>query len=183
MGSPRKFLRLKLSTVPKTEVGSVYGRLTAIQFLEKVRGRNYWLLKCECGKEKRAADTDLRCGDTKSCGCLNAEMTKARETVHGGAGTYLFRLLQKMKERCTNPNCKQYKYYGARGISVSEEFYDFAIFRDYMHNDVGFDEKYVKANKLEIDRIDNNKGYERGNLRLVTHQENCNNRRNSPQYK
>ena len=31
--------------------------------------------------------------------------------------------------------------------------------------------------EMEIDRIDNNKGYAPGNIRLVTHRENCANRR------
>ena len=84
-------------------------------------------------------------------------------------------LYYKMRGRCNNPNTKDYKYYGARGISIHPE---------WMNNRDSFAE-YVMAlenfNKegYSLDRIDNNKGYVPGNIKFSTHKEQCNNRRSN----
>jgi len=71
-----------------------------------------------------------------------------------------------MKQRCSNPKRKSYKDYGARGITVCEEwknsfksFYDFAVVNGWRKD-------------LQTDRIDNNKGYSPDNVRFVTSFEN-----------
>jgi len=66
-----------------------------------------------------------------------------------------------MTQRCTNPNHKQYKDWGERGITICEEFKDFHKYCLYVESLEGFNLKI----KQTIDRIDNNKGYEIGNLR------------------
>lgn len=63
--------------------------------------------------------------------------------------------------RCYNPTSPSYKYYGARGIFVSLEFRNSSAFLQYLDSLPG----YGVNNRTYIDRIDNNKGYERGNLR------------------
>ena len=74
-----------------------------------------------------------------------------------------------IRGRCSDPFNRQYVNYGARGIRLSEEFQNPLAFIDYMRTvgDVG--EAFER--KLEIDRIDNDKGYERGNLRWATRTE------------
>lgn len=74
-----------------------------------------------------------------------------------------------IKQRCNNPKHPAYKYYGGRGIELkftSDEFVDYVI-----------NELKIDPRGLDIDRIDNNKHYEPGNIRFVTHKENCNNKR------
>lgn len=78
-----------------------------------------------------------------------------------------------MMERCTNPNCVGYKQYGARGIAVCQEWVDSPqAFVDWALAN-GF------SPELQIDRIDNDKGYSPDNCRWVTARENIRNRSNS----
>ena len=78
-----------------------------------------------------------------------------------------------MMERCTNPNCVGYKRYGARGITVCQEWIDSPqAFVDWALAN-GF------SPELQIDRIDNDKGYSPDNCRWVTARENIRNRSNS----
>lgn len=53
--------------------GQKFGRLTVLKRAENRGKRVYWLCECECGKEKIVSSTDLKCGNTKSCGCLQIE--------------------------------------------------------------------------------------------------------------
>lgn len=84
----------------------------------------------------------------------------------------LFNIWQTMKSRCENPNRQNYKNYGGRGIVICEEwetaenFIRWALFNGYNKG-------------LQLDRIDNNKGYSPNNCRWVTPQENSLNRRNT----
>ncbi|KKN71249.1 hypothetical protein LCGC14_0422920 [marine sediment metagenome] len=92
-------------------------------------------------------------------------MKKYRKTFMG----YLRQRFHEMKKRCTNPNYKQYKNYGGRGIKCL--FKNANEFIDYIINEL-----QVNPHGLQIDRINNDGNYEPGNIRFVTHDENCRNR-------
>ena len=53
----------------KDEVGKTYGFLTVIDLVQK-SPRAIWRCKCRCGNIVEVSGTDLRSGNTKSCGCL-----------------------------------------------------------------------------------------------------------------
>lgn len=76
-----------------------------------------------------------------------------------------------MQHRCTNPSDPSYHNYGGRGIEF--RFASIKDCVDYVLAELPCD-SYVG---LDIDRIDNNGHYERGNLRLATRKENLANRR------
>lgn len=78
-----------------------------------------------------------------------------------------------MIDRCNNPKHIAYKQYGARGISMCQEWLDSPqAFVDWALAN-GF------SPELQIDRIDNSKGYSPDNCRWVTARENIRNRSNS----
>lgn len=81
----------------------------------------------------------------------------------------------KMKNRCYNKKSKDYQYYGFRGITVCDE---------WLYSRDNFAEYVIKLENFGIagysmDRIDNNSNYKPGNIRFVTHKEQCRNRRSN----
>ncbi len=88
-----------------------------------------------------------------------------RQTIVG----HLRDVFSNMKKRCYDPNDRNYKYYGGRGIKVcftSDEFVHYVV-DDLQEDPIG----------LTIDRIDNDGNYERGNIRFVSQAVNNQNRR------
>ena len=75
-----------------------------------------------------------------------------------------YRIWQAMIQRCTKPQCRYWSYYGGRGIQVCDRWRrSFASFLA----DIGL----RPSPELTLDRIDNNRGYEPGNLRWASRQE------------
>jgi len=80
---------------------------------------------------------------------------------------------QAQKKRCYNPNFKQFKDYGGRGIIMSDEFKnDFSVWLNYL---MSLENAFIDG--YSIDRVDNNGNYERGNLKWSTRSEQSINRR------
>lgn len=79
---------------------------------------------------------------------------------HGMHNTSIYRRWASMKCRCHNPNHHKYADYGGRGIRVCDRWHDFVLFMQDM--------PAQPTSKHELDRIDNDKGYEPGNVRWVT---------------
>jgi hypothetical protein len=73
--------------------------------------------------------------------------------------------------RCYDEKNSHWHLYGERGIKVSQEFKDVVVFVNYCKALPNFDLN------LEIDRIDTNGNYERGNLRWATRKMQVENRR------
>ena len=74
-----------------------------------------------------------------------------------------------MRNRCNNPNYKEYHLYGGRGINVCPEWDDFWVFLSEMGEKP--DDSYT------LDRIDNDKGYSISNCRWASKSEQSSNKR------
>lgn len=62
----------------KDLTGKIFSRLTVIKVVgHNKRGARVWLCQCECGNENTACASDLKSGNTKSCGCLHREIESA----------------------------------------------------------------------------------------------------------
>lgn len=151
--------------------GQKFGKLTVIEedFDNKTKKRR-WICICECGAKKSVDQYHLRSGATVSCGCYQKQKAKAHNIVHGQTKTPLHNVWKAIKQRCNNPNSRNYKNYGGRGIKLCDEWLVFENFYNWCVNN-GYDRS------LQIDRIDNDKGYEPNNVRFVDRTVNCRNRR------
>ena len=148
--------------------GDKYNRLTAIKFSHKNKKYNqYWLFECDCGNKRIIRVGSVKNEDTKSCGCL---MKKGNNLKHGMFGTKIYGIWTQMKKRCFNKNCKVYKNYGGRGITVCKEWMKFENF----YRDMG-----DRPEGKTLDRIKNNLGYCKKNCQWATWEEQENNRRNN----
>lgn len=144
--------------------GERYGRLVAVRRLPPVRGKTFWLWRCDCGNDYECRLENVRHSHTRSCGCKKAEDIAARSLRHGHqVGRKESRTLKcyrHAKSRCENPNDPKFSIYGGRGIQMCPEWSrDFETFlRDMGECPPG----------KSIDRINPDDGYRPDNCRWAT---------------
>lgn len=158
-------------------IGKTFHYLTPIKDMGSVRygkrNLNSVLCRCKCGTEKVYSLFVIKAERIKSCGCYRTENLKRIKTKHGLARHPLYFIWFSMISRCEKEYDPHYKQYGARGISVCNEWKnDFMVFYNW-----AISNGYKKG--LENDRKDNNGNYSPLNCRFTTRRGNCRNKRDN----
>lgn len=147
-----------------------FGFLTVIKYSHSDSLDRFYECKCDCGECRIVRSYELRKGRVKRCKHCKKKLHQEQLTTHSMKGTSIYNIWMGIKARCLNPKNRAYKNYGARGISLSEEWKKFENF----YKDMG-----DRPKGMQIDRINNDLGYYKENCRWATPKENCNNRRNN----
>lgn len=154
----------------KDYTGQRFGRWTLLSYIGPASGTRMWLCRCDCGTERSVSLGNLKMGRSRSCGCLQEEVASQTKFKHGQVNHQIYRTWAGIKNRCYNENDQDFKYYGGRGIKVSDWWLaDFWNFWD--------DIARGWRPGLTIDRIDVNGHYEPGNCRWITIEDQQKNKR------
>jgi hypothetical protein len=145
-------------------IGCIFTHLTVLKFDHRDQNRRlYWLCCCKCGTYRAVRGSHLLSGSSKSCGCLckhgHNRTAKRSPTYNSWA---------HMIQRCTNEKSANYRYYGGRGISICDSWFDFRRFL----KDMG-----ERPTHTSIDRINTDGNYEPSNCQWSTQSEQLFNRR------
>ena len=133
--------------------GQRFGRLTAVSRVGTDQLKKpLWECVCDCGNTTIVNSSSLSNGNTTSCGCY----LKERITKHGGWKNASYNTWRAMMRRCYNAKDKDFKRYGALGVTVCERWHEYVNFAADMGEPSG-DET--------LDRINTYGNYEPSNCR------------------
>jgi len=145
-----------------------FNKLVVIKYINKNKnGGSRWLCKCECGRQVTVNGSDLKTGNTKSCGCLRI---KHGHTINDSTSQAYY-AWSHIKQRCCNKKDKSYPSYGGRGIIICETWMEFENFLKDMGE--------PPSKKHSIDRINNDNGYYKSNCRWATRKQQQGNMRSN----
>lgn len=153
----------------KDETGKVYGKWQVLgRDPDKLKAKEaFWLCRCTCGVTKSVVGRTLR--NKESTGCR-----KCKDPIHGWTGTPLYKTVSGVLTRCYNTKASHYRLYGGRGIGVYSPWRtNLGEFCNYIQTALG----PKPSPEYSLDRIDNNKDYEPGNLRWATPRQQNENKR------
>lgn len=160
--------------------GDKINRWTVIKEVESESGSlNFedkrFLCRCDCGTERVLRYKSLAYKTSKSCGCYMREFNSKnrRKFPQDTVKSRIYTIWNGIKCRCYTKSSGEYSRYGAKGITMCDEwrndfmaFYNWAIAHGYNES-------------LTIDRIDCNGNYEPSNCKWATMKEQMQNKRNN----
>lgn len=93
--------------------GVRFGKSVVLSYSHKEGKTNLFNVICDCGNEYKLSIANLK--NSKRC-------RKCSSFTHGGSQDKEYYVWSQMKDRCLNPNNKNYLHYGGRGITVCDEW-------------------------------------------------------------
>lgn len=147
---------------PEKYCGQKYGRLTVLSFsgIKQSSGKfrhPLFRCSCDCGEIVVASLYNIRSGNTESCGCLRREVA----TRHGMHGSAEYKIWEGIVTRGSGKYSRA--LYAQRNIKTCDEWTGEGGFQSFI-NHIG----PRPTPHHSVDRIDNNRGYEPGNVRWAT---------------
>lgn len=168
--------------VRKDLTGQTFNMITVMGYSRTTgtgqRKRALWWGRCECGSVKEYRTDILKDPRYVSCGCFNKIKpvnSPKFEYKHGDAKTKQYHQWASMKDRCKNPNNRNYKHYGGRGITYHPEWERWENFKAWMLSS-GYEDG------LTLERINVDGNYEPSNCCWITKSEQTNNTRRTVLY-
>lgn len=154
--------------------GREFNYWTALYHISTMDIYTTWWCRCKCGVEKTVRAIHLTSNASRSCGCApRATRTHGHgRRVNGKLCSKKYATWRYIKARCTDIKHKNYELYKGK---MDSRWLDFRVF----NQEVPDPPVPVKGVVWSIDRIDNNKGYEPGNVRWVTTAEQHRNQSNN----
>lgn len=149
--------------------------LTVLEYVGSASHDTIWSCRCDCGMVVNMRGLRLRHGSVVSCGCR--PMPAPPNKSHGespGSNNYSaeYRVWHGIKTRTSNPNRKDSKNYLGRGIGMCAEWRgSFPAFLEHVGR--------RPSAQHSLGRIDNDGGYEPGNVRWETLIQQANNTRSN----
>ena len=144
--------------------GKRFGRWSVIEKIDDASVGAYralWKCRCDCGTERIMQGKLFMYCHSASCGCYKKELLVSRVRKHGMSNSKVYRTWTMMISRCEKSYNVRHEQYSKRGITVCDEWKNsFYAFYDYVSKLEHFNE-----DGYSLDRIDNDKGYEPGNVR------------------
>jgi len=150
--------------------GDEFNHLLATGMTKPIKNQSAVLYEfiCDCGNTVFYKGQLVKNNSVICCGEENCKYR--RYTKHSKSSSKVYNAWQNIKDRCYNKNNPSFSYYGGIGIQMDEEFKNnFLTF----YNEIGD----APTKDHSIDRIDNTKGYIKGNIRWATKKEQRTNQR------
>lgn len=112
-------------------IGLKFERLTCLDYLYTIKSQHFLKCICDCGNEVIIRSQDL--GKTKSCGCYKKEETIKRFSKEFLPFEKEIRSRYRgIKSRCYHEGDRSYKWYGAKGVTMCDEWLnDFYAFYNW----------------------------------------------------
>lgn len=160
--------------------GNQYGELTVIEYDSRDHyGRARWICKCSCGKTKVIDARHLKSGRIISCGHVNREKSAQRiKKYTQSKSSYKDGYSKEPWANCYSAMCQR-----VRNICLGATDYKSEHYRKLIHGKLievdWLNDPYLFYQEIQgeyhpgdsIHRIDNHKGYVRGNVKWANRKE------------